>query len=144
MESNVPRLLPGHSAAVNEWVAGRIGVPVTQFGQGESVGVVRGGQCVAGIVLSNFRKMEHGNAVELSVAANDVRWCSRSIIRGVFGYLFEHLQCVRVDAVVARNNRRARRFVERLGFKMEGVGRRAYDGKQDAVHYSMLPHECRW
>ena len=34
--------------------------------------------------------------------------------------------------------------MERLGFKLEGLARRAHDGETDAAVYSMLPAECRW
>jgi hypothetical protein len=35
-------------------------------------------------------------------------------------------------------------LVEGLGFRLEGMGRKAYDGRQDAAVYSLLRHECRW
>ena len=138
------RLLFGHSLAVASWVAARIGIPAERFHNCEAIGVIRDGECVAGAAFSNFRQMEHGNSVEVSIAGTGVRWCTRIFLRVLAAYAFEQLQCVRLYAIIARNNRRARKFVERLGFKMEGVNRRAYDGRRDSISYSMLPHECKW
>ena len=49
-----------------------------------------------------------------------------------------------MQATIRRGNRTARRFVERLGFRYEGMAREAWPTGEDAALYSMLRRECRW
>jgi RimJ/RimL family protein N-acetyltransferase len=105
-----------------------------------ALGVVRGSQLIGGAVYHNFR----GHDIEVTVAFEDPRWALPGTLRALFAYPFETLRCARMTAVVARKNKRSRRLTEGLGFRLEGVARRAIDGKQDAMIYGMLREECRW
>lgn len=123
---------------VADWVSDQIwGAP--EFENHQAIGVLRGSELVGGVVYHNYR--EHD--IELSCAATDPRWLSRGRLSVLFGYPFIQLGCLRVTAVAARSNKRARRMNERLGFKLEGCARKAWEGK-DAMLYGMLREECRW
>ena len=52
--------------------------------------------------------------------------------------------CRRVTGLVHDNNHDARRFDEHLGFKQEGVLRKAAPDGDDMIVYGMLREECRW
>lgn len=51
---------------------------------------------------------------------------------------------VRVTAIVAKRNLRARKLLEGLGFKLEGIKRRGFDGRRHGAQYSMLAEDCAW
>jgi alkanesulfonate monooxygenase SsuD/methylene tetrahydromethanopterin reductase-like flavin-dependent oxidoreductase (luciferase family) len=61
-----------------------------------------------------------------------------------FGYPFDQLGVKRVQATIAKGNKAARKFVERLGFRYEGLARFGFSATQHAAVYSMLREECRW
>lgn len=123
------------------WVGARLGFPVEAFGPYTATAIVRGGEIIAGVVWHNYR--EH--MIEVSVAADDARWASPKILGALLAYPFEQLGVRRVQAIVRRRNARSRKFVEGIGFKYEGKARRGWDGRQDAVIYSMLPEEAaKW
>jgi len=124
--------------AVAEYVAARI--PGISFDRCVGIGVVRDDRFVGGVVFHNFR----GCDVEVVGAFDDPRWALPGTLRALFAYPFVTLGCVRLTAIVQRNNKRARRLCIGLGFKLEGVARKAIDGKQDAMIYGMLREECRF
>lgn len=82
----------------------------------------------------------------LSVAIDDWRsFPPRPVLKELFSAVFcgkKPLQ--RVSATIPRSNKRARMMAEKLGFKLEGVKRRGYDGRQAGCIYGMLREECRW
>lgn len=93
-----------------------------------------------GVVVSNFR--EHD--CELSCAAETpVAW-KDSILRAVFDYVFNQLGCVRCTAITKKGNKRARAFLEGMGFQLEGNVRLGYDGVKDALIYGLLASECKY
>ncbi len=81
---------------------------------------------------------------ELSIYVERPGFLTRAILAELFGFAFGRLGLVRLTCRVAKGNRHARRFVERLGWRLEGVKRRGFDGRRDAVIYGMLATECRW
>jgi hypothetical protein len=46
--------------------------------------------------------------------------------------------------VIGSNNKRAIKLNLGLGFKLEGIARKAYDGINDAWVLGMLREECKW
>ena len=122
-----------------EWVVSRIDDfgPLTGC---EGIGFASSGRIVAGAVYNNFR----GHDIQLSFASEDPRWATKGNIRAVFHYPFEQLGCVRVTAITSKANRRARRLIEGVGFKMEGVHPKAWDGRQTAISYGIAKENCKW
>ncbi len=134
-------LLFGEDRLVANWVASRI--QVTPFREdATAIGVVRGDHLIGGVVYTNFRRNTGGNNIEMG-CAGEGNWLTKGALRVFFAYPFEQLDCCRVTTLVAKKNKRARRFNDKLGFKLEGVVRRGF-GHDDACVYGMLIHECRW
>jgi RimJ/RimL family protein N-acetyltransferase len=131
------------NAALIEWAQQRMPHRV-EWGPARAIGVATGGKLLAAIIYSRMETMPHGNMLEVSIAADSPDWCRRGVLRALFHYPFIQLNCVRMHARIGRKNKRARRLIEGLGFRLEGMGRKAYDGRQDAAVYSLLRHECRW
>ena len=81
---------------------------------------------------------------ELSIYCERPQWASRAILRHLFHLAFVERGLERLSCSIAKKNGRARRLVERLGFKLEGVRRHGFDGRKDAVCYGLLRSECHW
>ncbi len=127
----------GHDKAIASWVCDRIEVPTPL--NAAALGATVNGELVAGVAYINYR----GCDIEMLCASDDPRWLSRSHLRAFFGYPFNQLGCLRVTAIIAKRNKRARKMVERLGFKREGAHPKALDG-HTAITYGMLKEDCRW
>lgn len=144
VDPDMPTSLAGIDAVVADWVAEQLGMPPGVFDPCAGIGVTLRGKMVAGVVFNNYRPSAEGATIDASIAATTARWATRRVLHDFFAYPFLQLGATRLGVSCRKSNKHARRFVQRLGFKMEGVGRRLWDGRHDAVVYSMLPEECRW
>jgi len=141
MAELVGSVLFGADDIVTEMV--RLRIPhmrESSFGPCTALGVVRRGELIGGAVFHNYR----GHDIEMSAAFDRPDWCLPQTVRTLFSYPFVQLGCIRMTTITGRRNKRARSANERNGFKLEGVARRALDGREDAFIYSMLREECRW
>jgi RimJ/RimL family protein N-acetyltransferase len=118
--------------------------PSTRFRDYAALGVVRDGVLCGGVVYHNYCVLEHGSVIEASFAFDNPRWAFPATLRTLFAYPFGQLGCDRMTAIVAKGNKRSRKMVEGLGFKLEGVHPRAMDGRQTALSYGILKEDCRW
>lgn len=66
----------------------------------------------------------------------------RRMIRELARYVFDDLQCNHITARVLADNEPSARLLERLGFRREGLARRAYDGF-DLILYGLIPEDMR-
>jgi RimJ/RimL family protein N-acetyltransferase len=80
----------------------------------------------------------------VSIATDSRRFLSKGVLRAMFAFTFHELGLVRVTAHIAKRNKRSRRLAERLGFRLEGVKRRGFDGRLDACVYGLLADDCIW
>ena len=76
--------------------------------------------------------------MHLSGASESPMWATRDAIRWMLWYPFVKHRCRRLTTITARDNKRARRFDEKIGFKVEGVHPKAWDGRRDSITYGML------
>lgn len=82
--------------------------------------------------------------VEMSIASIDPKWAlNRTFIKACFTYAFDVLGVDRITGRAETSNDRAIRMDKRLGFKQEGICRRALAG-QDIIIFGMLREECRF
>lgn len=122
-----------------EFAKARIG-HVTNWGEHQVIGLECDGKPIAAVVFNLYS----GADIALHVAAlPGKRWATRAYLRACFGYAFDQLKVRRVSAFVASANT-ARRFVEHLGFKREGLMRECLPDGDDIVVYGMLKRECRF
>jgi len=81
--------------------------------------------------------------IECAFYCEDYRWAlNRDGIVEAFSYPFIQLKCNRVTALVERKNKIARKMVQRLGFKEEGMLRKA-GPKGDIFVYGLLPEDLK-
>ena len=106
-----------------------------------AIGFALDSKLICGVVYNNYHP---GIMIEGSMATIDPRWANRRTLYAIFAYPFIDLKVNRFQATVGKKDKKTRRFVERLGFKFEGIARKAMPGGRDAALYSMLPMECKW
>lgn len=85
-----------------------------EFGECQALGVVIGGELVAGVVFQNWNPT--AGTIEISAAATDPRWLSRKSLLTIFGYVFDTAGCQLCVLQVSEHNERMRSIARRLGF----------------------------
>lgn len=111
------------------------------WGKCYCVGFHKDTRLLAVAVYHDYR----GHDIQLSGAAESRLWATPPAIRMLLWYPFHVLKTRRLTTITARKNKRARRFDEGIGFRLEGTIRKGYDGKDDAMVYGMLREEAwRW
>lgn len=129
-----------HTAMVGAYLEEQTGMTLTP-GQFSAMMVVNDqNDFVAGVVFSNFRKVD----VEVSCASETPAAWRPHVCRAIFKYVFEQLGCTRCTSITVKGNRKAREFLKALGFELEGNVRLGYDGRRDALIYGLLRSECRF
>lgn len=130
---------------VRYWVEMQLGLRKDALFPGTAIGVALNGKMVCGVVYADHQEMPFGNDIRLNIAATDPRWATKKNIGFLLGFPFNQLGCRRVTAIVARSNKRCRRFIEGIGFVPEGRIRHGFDGRQHALVYGLLKEEAaRW
>ncbi len=133
-------LVLGRDDAIAKFVTRRLKEP-RGFGKCAAIGVIRNDKLCGGVVYYDFHP-EIGT-IEVAFAFDAPSWITPDVLCSLFTYPFVTLKCQRMTAIVAKRNKRSRRFVEGVGFTFEGKARRGF-GKDDAMIYGMLIEECRW
>lgn len=105
-----------------------------------ALGVVRRGVLLGGVVYHDYRTFD----IMFSGAFDRVGWALPGTLRSLFAYPFLDLDVRRMTACTGRKNKKARKTLEGLGFRLEGVCRRGLDGFDDACIYGMLKENCKW
>lgn len=124
---------------IGEWAKTRI-PHVESWGEYSAIGLERDGQILAAVIYNHYT----GPNVMTSIAgAPGRRWLTRDYLRAIFRYPFVQLEVRRITALVATRNAESRRFVEHLGFTIEGLMRHA-EVDDDLMVYGMLRQECRY
>ena len=137
------RLVYGMDHDVIHWVIERIpymDVEDINYHSYVGIGLEEDGGYIAGCLYS-----EHtGHNVYMHFASDSPKCATKRTFGAWFSYPFIQLGCKRVTALIAKPNKKSRAFVERAGFKLEGVARKGFDGIRDACIYGMLFSECRY
>lgn len=109
------------------------------FGPCAALGVVRSDILLGGVVFHNYR----GHVIEMSGAFDRADWIRPSTLRRLFSYPFVQLGCKNMVTVTPRNNKKARKLDEFLGFRLVGTIKHGAD-TQDMMIYEMPREYCRW
>lgn len=138
------RLVYGANHILVPWICAQLSIGNPGFCQ--TIGVERGDRIIAVALYNGFRLNFSGKptCIEMSFATIDKRWATRGNIEALLAYPFQQLKVPRVQLTIAKRNKEARRFVERIGFTLEGIARKAHDDGSDAAVYSLLWYENKW
>ena len=123
------------------FVAERQGKPAAEpWGQYAALGLVRGGELIAGVIYNNF---EAANVCAHIGAIDGRHWLTPAFLAAMFDYPFNQMRKRRITALCAKKNRIARKFTEHLGFQYEGCLKNYY-GADDLIVYGLLAEKCRY
>lgn len=131
--------------ALISWVCAKLDMP--NPGPCTAIGIVNeAGAMMAGALFNNQHLGSDGKPymIEIAFVSVDKRWSTRANIKAIFSYPYLQLGVKRVQAITAKRNLPARRFLEKIGFRLEGIARQAWPKGGDAACYSMLRRECTW
>lgn len=138
------RLVWGLDREVAEFVAAQFPIAAARggFNTFRAVGIADDGdRLVGGIVGSEFR----GHDMNLSIYAARPDFLRPAMIAELCRWAFVETRLKRLTAEIAKKNRRARAFVEHVGFAIEGTKRHGWhDGADDMCIYGMTADRCRW
>lgn len=127
----------------DEWVANFVIAHAPHAERGfrdyAAIGVMDHGELIAGVVYNEFR----GHSMHVSMASVTPRWATRKSLMALFAYPFMQCKVARLTAYTGRSMTSVRKFMERLGFVLEGTMRKGF-ADDDCVIYGMLRDECRW
>lgn len=121
---------------IREWLVSH-SFPVN--GPCHTLGFARDGRLVGAVIYFHY----NGQDMELGIYTTTPKWCSRRALSWIFAYPFLQCGCERVTVKVDVNDEKVCNFVQRLGFKREGLLRRAIPSGDSAL-YGLLREECRW
>lgn len=76
------------------------------------------------------------------LCAGEPGWVTPAVLKFVFDFPFNYLDCNRVTCIAHRKNKEMRGYLERMGFRLEGVKRKAIHGG-DACIYGLLKGEAQ-
>ena len=108
---------PAEKAPLLEW-AKRLPVAI-RTDTAYPVAVVRDGRIAAVVIYHEWR----GANIEMSIVADTPRWATKQTVAFLLGFPFLTWDVRRITALVDRRNKRSRKLVEGLGFRLEGVMR---------------------
>ena len=133
-------MIYGQDERVLKWVGDR--TDEDDFGPGSiAIGLEEDNELIAGVAFNMYTKA----SICMHVAAMPgKRWMTKDFLWRSFAYPFIQLGCNRVTGLVREDNFVAQKFDEHLGFKREGLLRRACTDGQNMILYGMLREECRW
>lgn len=124
-------------AEIAAWVedrSGGDGVPPEPYA---AFGWRYNGRLIAGAVYNRLRK---GCDVTVAIAGEPLA-ARKGILKAGLDYAFVTCGVPRITAEVAEDNRRCRKLIEGLGFKIEGRKRKAGPTGQDVLVYGLLQEE---
>ena len=127
--------------SITKWVCDGLGEDTDWVGECETLGIYLGLDLIAGIVFNNTRP---NIDTWLTIYSNNKRWCTRRVLKIIFGYVFKQLKCKRCSLLVSKDNEASIKLVEGLGFIREGLLRQYRENGADCYIYGMLKSECKW
>lgn len=140
-EQEYYKIIPDLDGSVTKWVCNGINESIEWIGQHATIGVLLNQKLIAGIIFNNIRP---NIDAWLTIYSTDKRWCSRRVLRCVFGFVFNELKCRRASVLVSKDNSKSLDMCKRLGFQIEGLLRQYRDNSDDCYVMGMLNEECKW
>jgi RimJ/RimL family protein N-acetyltransferase len=129
----VKQIVTDADGSITAWIAERVECEIST--KAVAFGIVEDGKLIGGYAFYNQR----GHDVEAAIAAEKPRWANRQIALHMVNTPFVDLEGVeRVTAIIKSSNLQARRFVEKLGYRQEGLMRQACQNKEDAIMYGFI------
>jgi RimJ/RimL family protein N-acetyltransferase len=140
-EVELCKIVPDLDGSIAKWVCDGLKENTDWIGANVTIGIFLGGNLIAGIIFNDHRK---DIDVWLTIYSIDKRWCTKAVIKYVFGIVFKLMNCRRCNIFISKDNQKSLSLCERLGFKKEGLLRQYRENGTDCYILGMLKSECRW
>jgi RimJ/RimL family protein N-acetyltransferase len=88
-----------------------------EFHNDLTIGIYFDRKLIGGITFSIYSKFN----VYLTIYTEDKSWCCRKIINFVYEYCFTVLCSKKITCIADKSNRKIRKLLTKLGFRLEGV-----------------------
>lgn len=111
----------GADQNVGKWIADQLGYEGFAGYFMAAIGVFDGNQIIGGTAFHNYYPKE--GVIEMTSACTDSRWLTRRMIRAIFAYVFDLLECQMVVMRVSVNNTVMLNIAERFGFNLYTIPR---------------------
>ena len=102
-------------------------------------GILKNGEIIGSVIYHRFRWPD----IEIGIETSDPTWCNRRILKEIFNYPFNELECRRVTATTDPSKPEVCQFLKRIGFVEEGRLRDALP-HGDILILGMKHDECKW
>ncbi len=103
------------------------------------MGIFQGDTLCAVVIFENYRGIE--GTVEIGAAATSPVWLNRSVLHAIADFVFDHLGCQLAVFRTSGNNKRACRFLKKIGCELTVVPR--LRGRTEAEHIYTLSDDTR-
>lgn len=140
-EAGYCRIVTDTDGAVARWVCDGLGLGLDWVGSNYTCGFVLNGELIGGLI---FNDIEAGKNLWWTIYSTDKRWANRRTLAFIFEAAFYCFGVRRISLLVDCDNTDCLRFVEKLGFKREGLLRAFGDAGQDRYVLGMLKKECKY
>jgi len=127
-------------ADVVEFVARGLGDRVEEYQPCLALGLFYK-ELIGGILIHDIRPEVD---CYLTIYTTNKRWATKSVLRYVFGIIFNLIKCRRCSVLVSKANSKSLKMCKQLGFKEEGLLRQYRDDGDDCYCLGMLKQECNW
>lgn len=94
---------------------------------------------MAAIAVFHNPRQSH---IEISFVCEHPRGMSKEFCKAVADYVFRHWR--RAICFTPVDHIKAQKMIERIGFKKEGVQRKASGDGRDLIMYGIFKEECRY
>jgi RimJ/RimL family protein N-acetyltransferase len=111
----------GCDKQVSDWIADQLGQSGFAGYFMSAIGVFDQGHIIGGTAFHNYYPKE--GVIEMTSACTDPRWLNRRMIRAIFTYAFDLLECQMVVMRVSEINTRMLNIAKRFGFDLYTIPR---------------------
>ncbi|MBP5215817.1 MAG: GNAT family N-acetyltransferase [Alphaproteobacteria bacterium] len=134
-------ILPDISGDISRWVCRGLNENSEWLGENITFGFAYNNRMVGGLIFHDYTPHRD---VWWTIYSCDKHWCNRITLRRMFAVAFEYLDCRRINLLVSESNSHCLDFVQRLGFKKEGLLRHYRENGENCHILGMLREECPW
>ena len=141
MKSEAVSFKPDETGEVFKWVCDGLGDKPEDYGANLTIGIYLKDELIAGVILNDLRE---NIDVWMTIYSTNKRWCTKRVIKYVFGIVFNLMNCRRANIFISKDNLQSLSLCERLGFKKEGLLRQYREDGSDCYVLGMLKAEYKW
>lgn len=111
----------GCDKQVSDWIADQLGQSGFAGYFMSAIGVFDQGRIIGGTAFHNYYPKE--GVIEMTSASINPRWLTRRMIRAIFTYAFDLLECQMVVMRISKDNQRMLNIGQRFGFSSYTIAR---------------------